>query len=119
MEKKLPNAGAITIEGEYANYNRLGGYDANYSKSQGGYGLGSYLFPKQVGIGKFQILGKYAHAQFTHGIHASYNQKTTEVNFNYVMKQFNARAMTFFKDTRFNGQRKDFWQAGIGLQFQM
>ncbi len=119
MEKKLPNAGAITIEGEYANYNRLGGYDANYSKSQGGYGLGSYLFPKQVGVGKFQILGKYAHAQFTHGIHASYNQKTTEVNFNYVMKQFNARAMTFFKDTRFNGQRKDFWQAGIGLQFQM
>ena len=32
----------------------------------------------------------------------SYNQKTTEVNFNYVIKQFNARVMTFYRDTRFN-----------------
>src|SRR5262245_10012696 len=119
LERKLSNAGVVTIESEYANYNRLGGYDPNYAKSQGGYVLGSYLFPKQVGVGKFEILGKYAKADFTHGIRPSYHQKTTEVNFNYVMKQFNARMMTFYKDTRFNRERKDFWQAGIGLQIQM
>ena len=69
--------------------------------------------------GKFQLLGKYAKADFTHGRRPSYNQKTTEVNFNYVMKQFNARLMTFYRDTRFNRERNDFWQVGVGLQVQM
>jgi hypothetical protein len=70
-------------------------------------------------VGKFEILGKYAKAEFTHGAHPSYNQKTTEVNFNYVIKQFNARVVTFWEDTRFNRQRPNFWQAGIGLQVQI
>jgi len=119
LERKLPNAGVVSVESEYSNYNRLGGYDAAYAKSQGAYVLGSYLFPKKVGIGKFEILGKFAKAEFTHGATPNYNQKTSEVNFNYVIKQFNARVMTFFKDTRFNRERTDFWQAGIGLQLQM
>jgi hypothetical protein len=119
LERKLPGGGAFSIEAEYANYNRLGGYDAAYAKSHGGYALGSYLFPKAVGMGKFEILGKYAKAGFSHGATPNYHQKTTEVNFNYVIKQFNARVMTFYKDTRFNRQRTDFWQAGVGLQIQM
>jgi hypothetical protein len=119
LERKVLNGGAFSIEAEYANYNRLGGYDPNYAKSQGGYGLASFLFPKQVGVGKFEILGKFAKAEFTHGATPNYDQKTTEVNFNYVIKQFNARVMTFYKDTRFNRQRTDFWQAGLGLQIQM
>jgi hypothetical protein len=119
LEKKMSSAGSFTIEGEYANYNRLGGYDANYSKSQGAYGLASYIFPKMVGPGRFEVLGKYAKANFTQGTAPSYNQKTTEINFNYLVKQFNARFMTFYKDTRFNRGRPDFWQAGIGLQIQM
>ena len=119
LERKLPNAGVVSVESEYSNYNRMGGYDAAYAKSQGAYVLGSYLFPKKVGVGKFEILGKFAKAEFTHGATPNYNQKTSEVNFNYVIKQFNARVMTFFKDTRFNKERTDFWQAGIGLQLQM
>jgi hypothetical protein len=119
MEKKLPNGGVVSIESEYANYNRLGGYDSRYAKSQGAYGLASYLFPQTVGIGKFEVLGKYAKAQFTHGITPSYHQKTTELNLNYVIKQFNARVMTFFKDTRFNTVKTNSWQAGVGLQIQM
>jgi hypothetical protein len=119
LERKLPNGGAITIESEYANYNRLGGYDPAYAKSQGAYALASYLFPKAVGMGKFEVLGKYAKAEFTHGITPSYHQKTTEVNFNYVIKQFNARVMSFYKDTRFNRIKTNFWQAGVGLQLQM
>src|SRR5205807_3846990 len=80
LEKKLPNNGVISIESEYSNYNGLGGYDAAYAKSQGAYVLGSYLFPKKVGMGKFEILGKFAKADFTHGKNPSYNQKTSEVN---------------------------------------
>ena len=76
-----------------------------YAKSQGEYGLASFLFPKVVPIGKlngkFEILGKYAKADFTHGIRIpNYDQKTTEVNFNYVIKQFNARVQTFYEDIR-------------------
>jgi hypothetical protein len=119
MEKKLPNAGVVSIESEYSNYNRLGGYNASYAKSSGEYGLASYLFPKVVGIGKFEILGKYAKADFTHGTTPNYDQKTTEVNFNYVIKQFKARVMSFFLDQRFNRVQPDTWQAGIGLQVQM
>ena len=119
LEKKLPNGGAFSIESEYSNYNRLGGYDPAYAKSQGAYGLGSYLFPKKIGIGKIELLGKYAKADFTHGTGASYNQKTTEVNINYVIKQFNARVMTFMENIRFNRIRTDFWQGGIGLQVQI
>ena len=49
----------------------------------------------------------------------NYDQKTTEVNFNYVIKQFNARVMSFYEDTDYNNVKRDAWQAGIGLQIQM
>jgi hypothetical protein len=122
MEKKLPNAGVVSVESEYSNYSGLGGYNAAYTKSPGAYGLGSYLFPKKIGKGKIELLGKYAYADFTHGLsigNVNYNQKTTEVNVNYVIKQFNARIMTFYKDTRFDKVMTNYWQAGVGLQVQM
>jgi hypothetical protein len=123
LEKKVLNGGAFTLESEYSDYNRLGGYDAGYAKSQGVYGLGSFLFPKVVPIGKlngkFEILGKYAKAEFTHGTLPNYDQKTTEVNFNYVIKQFKARVITFFESQRFNRVQTDTWQAGLGLQIQI
>ena len=118
-KEKLPDGGVVTVESEYARYNRLGGSDASYAKSQGAYILGSYLFPKAVGVGKFQVLGKFGKADFTQGRTPSYNQKTTEVNFNYVIKQFNARLMSFYRNTRFNRIRPDSWQAGLGFQIQM
>ncbi len=119
LEKKLPGGASFSIESEYSNYNRLGGYNAAYAKSQGVYGLGSYMFGKKVGYGKFEILGKYAKADFTAGVAPSYDQKTTAFNFNYVMKQFNARLMSFCQNERFNRGHTNFWVAGIGLQIQM
>jgi hypothetical protein len=124
LEKKVLNGGAFTIESEYSRYNGLGGYSANYVKSEGAYGLVSMLFPKEVGIGKIEVLGKFAEAEFTDGVppitsNPSYRQKTTEVNLGYVIKQFDARVIAFGKDTVFNGVNKDFWQAGVGLQFQL
>jgi hypothetical protein len=110
----------FTIESQYNVYNRLGGYDAAFPKSQGGYALTSFLFPKPVGPGKFELLGKWGKAQFTHSASPSYQQQTTEVDFNYVIKEFNARVMSFYKDTRFNVTTKpDVWQLGVGLQIQM
>ena len=108
LEKKVLNGGAFSIESEYSSHNRLGGYIGGY-KSQGTYGLASFLFPKVVTIGKlsgkFEILGKYAKADFTKGPTASFDQKTTEVNLTYVMKQFNARLMMFFLDKRFTRRK--------------
>jgi hypothetical protein len=123
LEKKVMNGGAFSVESEYSNYNRLGGYNGAYAKSRGQYGLASFLFPKVVPIGKFkgkfEILGKFAKADFSHGATPSYDQKTSEVNFNYSIKQFNARVMTFFQDVRYNRLQTNFWRAGVGLQIQM
>ena len=119
MERKLHNGGVVSIESEYSNYNRLGGYIATYQKSQGAYGLASYLFPKKVGPGKFEVLGKYAKANFTHGPTPNYSQKTGAFNFNYVIKQFNARVMSFYQIMRFDRVAVNTWQAGIGLQVQI
>jgi hypothetical protein len=121
LERRLPS-GSVSVEAEWAKYDRLGGYNARYGTDDGGYVLGAYLFPQMVGAGRFEILAKYAYARFREGItllDADYDQKTTEINLNYVIRQFNARVMFFFKDTRFNAVRSDFKQAGVGLQIQM
>ena len=68
------------------------------------------------------MLGKYAQARFREGLTAldpDYDQKTTEVNLNYIIKQFNARVMIFYKDTRFDAVRTNFEAVGVGLQIQM
>ncbi len=124
MERKVKGGGAFTIESEYSRYNRLGGYNAEYARSEGAYLLASLLIPKQVGIGKFEALGKFAEAEYTGGIgmasqNPSYRQKTTEVDFSYIIKQFDARVMAFGKNTSFNGVQQNFWEAGVGLQLQI
>ena len=77
--------------------------------------LGELSLPAGDGhAGKFQVLGKYAQANFSEGITAvdpDYDQKTTEINFNYIIKDFNARVMIFFKNTRFNAVQHEL-QAG-------
>ena len=110
------------VEAEWARYSELGGYNANYALNDGGYLLGAYLFPRMVGPGRFELLGKYAQARFRDGLTPSdldYDQKTTEIDFNYVIKQFNARMMIFFKNTGFDAVKTDFNQFGVGLQLQM
>jgi hypothetical protein len=122
LEKKVPPGGAVSVEAEWAKYDRLGGYNARYGTDDGGYVLGSYLFPTQVGAGKFEVLGKFAKARFRQGLTAldsDYDQKTSEINFNYVMKQFNSRVMIFYKDTRYDAVQTNFKQFGVGVQLQM
>jgi hypothetical protein len=122
MERKLPGGGVVTVESEYANYDSLGGYDSHYASSEGAYVLGSFLFPHPVGMGKFEVLGKFAKANFTSGLTAldvDYDQKTSEINFNYIIKDFNARVMFFFKNTDFSAVKQNSKQVGVGLQIQM
>jgi hypothetical protein len=123
LEKKVPGGGAFTLESEYAKYSKLGGYKGNYAEDEGGYGLASYLFPPMMGVtGRFQVLGKYAKATYSKGLTAlnpKYDQKTTEVNFNYIIKDFNARVMFFFRDQRFSAVESNNKQFGVGLQLQM
>lgn len=122
LEKQFDNEGVVSVESQYSYYDALGGYDGNYRLSRGAYILGAYMFPQQVGIGKFEILGKYAFADFTRGITLAdidYDQKTTEFNFSYIMRAHNARLMFVFLDTDFSGVKTDFWRAGAGIQIQM
>lgn len=124
LDKKVGgNGAAYSVESEWARYDHLGGYSSRYGVDDGAYVLGSYLLPKTSGMtGQFEVLGKYAFARFREGItrlDKDFNQKTTEINFNYVIKQFNARVMTFYKDTRFNAVRANFKQFGVGIQLQM
>jgi len=122
LERKVPAGGAVSVEAEWAKYDHLGGYSGRYGVDDGGYVLGAYLFPKLSGPGRFQVLAKFAKARFREGLTArdlNYDQKTTEVNLNYIIRQFNARVMGFFKDTRFDAVLPDSKQVGVGLQIQM
>ena len=129
LEKKVLNGGAFTVASEFSDYNGLGGYFANYGNSSGTYGLVSFLEPKEIGIGKFEFLGKYAIAEFTDGAFTivdehgayfqSFRQDTTEVDVDYIIKQFDARLMSFYRNTHFNDVNLDSWAAGIGLQIQL
>lgn len=122
LEKKVGGGGAVSVEAEWAKYDKLGGYDGRYASSDGGYVLASYLFPKPAGAGKFEILGKFAVANFSQGLAAvdvDYDQKTTEINLNYVIKDFNSRLMIFFKNTDYSAVLRSFKQFGVGMQIQM
>lgn len=124
MERKVKGGGAFTIESEYSRYNQLGGYDSHYVRSEGAYGLASFLFPKEIGIGKFEALGKFASAEFTGGLvspvaNPNYRQKTTEADLSYIIKQFDARIMAFGENVSFNAVKGNYWQAGVGLQLQL
>ncbi len=122
MERKVTGGGAVTVESEYAVYDALGGYDGDYAESKGGYVLGAYLFPGVIGKGRMQLLGKFGNATFERGItilDVDYDQTTTELNLNYVMKEHNSRVMFFFKNTDFSAVRQSFKQVGVGFQIQM
>jgi len=125
LERKLGGAGVVTVEAEYQKDNGL----TAATPSNGWYVLGSYLFPQVVGVGKFQPLVKYSDKTFNSvvatypdvGLTPSYKVKTTEVNLNYVIKEFSARVGFYFLDQTSStltptGSAHEF---GVKLQLQM
>ncbi len=125
LEKKLGNDGVVTVEAEYALYDGLGGYGSpvagsGYDETGGYYLLGAYLFPQVVGIGKFQVLGKYGEATFDNTLIGDVDQETAELNLNYIIKDFNARISLFYIDVSFDPVTGgDASQIGLGLQIQI
>ena len=126
LERMTGGGSAVSIEAEIVRYNGLGGYPsvpgAQFQTLTGGYLLASYLFPETGGPGQFEILGKYGAASFSQdrsAVYPDFDQKTSEVNFNYILNEFNARLMIFFKNTNYSAVRMDDVQVGVGLQIQM
>ncbi|HKQ83404.1 MAG TPA: porin [Steroidobacteraceae bacterium] len=123
LEKKLASLGVVTVEAEYAMYDGLGGYGTpiggGYDKEDGWYALAGYLFPQEVGIGKFQVLAKYGEATYDFDF-VDLDQETLEVDLNYLIKSFNARVSLFYIDQSFDPNiGGDVSQIGLGLQVQM
>jgi hypothetical protein len=121
LEKKLPNFGVVDVESEYAKYDHFGGYAGD--TSNGYYVLGSYMFPQVIGVGRFQPLVKYAHANYTFdtGPSPTDTQKTVDVELNYIIKQFNARVSLYYLDVKYDHDVAgiDHKVVGLGLQLQM
>ncbi len=126
MEKKLGGAGMISVQGEYAKY-EFGGYTGN--KSDGGFGLVSYLFP-QMGIGKIEVLAKYAKTTYDFDEEGdgdffafSVGQKTDIAEIGYIIKEFNARISLFYNKIQFDQNNfaglTSYRVFGVGLQLQM
>lgn len=125
LEKKVLATGAFTVEAEFADYEgQAGGYTTSglpFTESDGFFVLGAFLFPRQIGIGKFQVLGKFADADYTNDVVGGndFSQQTTEFNLNYIIKAFNARMSFFYVTTDFDDAAPDIDQVGLGLQVQI
>jgi hypothetical protein len=139
LEKKLAGAGVVTVEAEYAKYEGFsGGYPTPrlagtaYKSSDGYYLLGAYLLPQQIGIGKLQFLAKVGKAKYNDFVTIpstpDADQKTTELNVNYIIKAFNARISLFYLNSKYSSQvvtpaaqrlAPDYKACGLGLQIQM
>jgi len=106
----------VSVEAEYLKDNGL----SSTTPSDGWFGLASYLFPQVVGIGKIQLLGKYAQKSINETATTTSDKlKTTEVNVNYIIKSFNARVGLYFlnqKDDVVDTSKKEF---GLKLQLQI
>jgi len=120
-ERNLANIGVLTFESEYAKYKGLtgSGLDASGAaiKSNGAYGLVSYLLPQPVGIGKIQLLGKYA---VSNTYEPNPSQKTSEFDVGYIVKQFKVRGYLFYIKQSFDNESvPDTSYAGVGMQVQI
>jgi hypothetical protein len=123
LEKKIAGGSVFTVEAELAKYDKLGGYDGQYGTDTGGYGLASFLFPPMMGMtGRFELMGKFAKAKFSKGFtiaNVDYDQTTSEINADYVIRQFNARIMLFYVQQNFSAVKANDKKAGVGFQIQM
>ncbi len=118
VEKNFPDVGVFTLESEYARYKGITGSGPG-TKSDGAYGLLSYVLPQPVGPGKVQLLGKYAVAN-TDIPGPNPKLDTTEFDLGYIVKEFNARGYLFFIDQNFKkSAAPDTSYVGIGLQVQI
>jgi hypothetical protein len=99
------------FEAEWAKYDKLGGYNGITGLTTAATCWVRICSPRCRVPGQWEVLGKFGKARFREGLtllDLDHDQKTTEVDVNYVLKQFNARVMMFYLDTRFDAVRTNF-----------
>jgi hypothetical protein len=129
FEKKILDGGAVTLEGAYYHYDTddtvdvgpafagAGATDNVGGITQGHAWLASagFLFPQEVGIGKFQPVLRYQ--EFTATI-PDLKTKQYDATLNYIIKGHSARLSAAYSRVDFPGSANDDRiTAGIQLQF--
>jgi hypothetical protein len=129
MERKVLNGGAVTLEGAYYRYDTGGVKDvpssfggAGATANVGGINQGTaflisggFLFPAEVGIGKFQPVIRYQEGDATL-IDVTTHQ--VDASLNYIIKGHGARLSLDYAHTTITDQRaRDALTAGVQLQF--
>jgi hypothetical protein len=119
MEKKLAEAGTVTVSAEYQKDNGLTSNAYNNASSDGWFAEASYLFPQVVGVGKFQLLGRYSHKTYDASALMQSNQvRTTEVDVNYIIKAFNVRLGLYYL-TQTDSLPSTLTPTEVGLKLQL
>lgn len=138
IEKNFPGVGTFTLESEYARNDHFGTYGTVsatgggstcsgdcYGSNHGYYVLLAYLMPHDIGPGKLQLLGKFGNAAYASpdatitALPLAYQQHTGEVDINYLIKSYNARATLFFLNQARGSGFGDTRTVGVGLQLQI
>jgi len=126
-EKVLPDKGVITVNAEFKRYwaQNLAAFTDASSNNGGcfcmfagtawtGYAL--YLFPQEIGIGRFQPYGRYTgqNGEFSGA------RQEFELGLNYVIAGFNARISTYWRtgnvgnSSSYNGQNLSYAPGSTG-----
>lgn len=117
MEKNLPGAGTVTLEGAYYDYDlddlAWSGTSGGPAQGDGYFVLGGYLLPQAVGVGKLQPHVRYESFEPDGG---SETERTT-VGLTYVMKGHNARVTAVAGETETGGADSNFFRLGVQLQY--
>jgi hypothetical protein len=129
FEKPIMDGGAITVEAAYYNYDTDGVFDvapgfggASGTDNVGGILAGEaflvsagFLIPTEVGIGKFQPVGRYQEFDVDG---SPIKVKQYDATLNYIIKGHNARLSAAYSHATITGLgSNDSVTAGVQLQF--
>jgi len=140
VERNFKGVGTFTLESEYARNQHFGAYGTVtavdtgagtrcsggcYGTNHGYYVLAAYLLPVKTGPGTLQLLGKFGNASYAdpdptlNTLPGAYDQHTSEVDLNYIIKSFNARVSLFYLNQARGSGFGDARTVGLGLQLQI
>lgn len=114
MEKKLGNEGVVTLEGAYYDFDLDGAtVTGGLIEGNSSYIQGAYLFPKTVGIGKFQPYLQLSSLEPDNGG----DTDNWEAGLNYVIDGHNARLSAVIgNNDPAGGSDSNYFTLGVQLQ---
>ena len=122
MEKNLGNAGVVTLEGAYYDYDLDDVADSSLVQGDSYFVLGSYLLPQQIGFGKLQPHVRYQHfdRDETNVAGSRGDRERVDVGVNYIISGHDARISLVYSnedDDASGGDSVD--SVLLGLQIQI